>query len=145
MKRLMTLTMALLFCIPMVWSFDWTEAPVWPEIRMSPTPMVREADCFRFHLVGTNGVTQVQTRSARPFLPLKIVVADVVPADATVVVQRVRGVVVEEVGTVTAVDGSATCYDVWVPMIYAGDLLRVNGPGLGTATNAIVEVHGVQY
>jgi hypothetical protein len=34
---------------------------------------------------------------------------------------------------------------VWGPMIYAGDLLRVNGPGLGTATNAIVEVHGVQY
>ena len=128
----MTLTMALLF---------WTTMDVQAQNLIT---MAEKPEFYRLRVAGTNGVTQVQARNARPFLPLKIVVADVVPADATVVVQRVRGVVVEDVGTVTAVDGSATL-DVSGPMIYAGDLLRVNGPGLGTATNAIVEVHGLQY
>jgi len=126
MKRLMTLTTALLF---------WTTVAA----------QAQQPEFYRLSVSGTNGVTQVQARNARPFLPTKVVVAGVAPTNATVIVQRERGVVVEAIGTVTAVNGAATLVVTNGPVLYAGDLLRVNGPGLGTATNATVEIHGVRY
>ena len=99
----------------------------------------------RQSIAGTNGTQMVVGRIARPFRVDKILVANAIPTNGTVVVWRERSGVTESIATVTCVDGTGSASVASPVYLYAQDYVWFNGPGMGTATNASVETHGRRF